>query len=59
MRHPLLCLACAGLLPPRLRDEYGLRWSGLHDQALPLAAAGMRATTTSLLRAASHTPVTA
>jgi uncharacterized protein (DUF2236 family) len=47
-------LACAGLLPPRLREEYGLRWTGVHDQALPLAAGWMRATTTPLLRAASH-----
>lgn len=51
-------LACAGLLPPRLREEYGLRWTGLHDQALPLAARWMRATTTPLLRAASHSPLT-
>lgn len=31
-------LATAGLLPPRLRAEYGLRWSPLHELALPLAA---------------------
>ncbi len=47
-------LACAGLLPPRLRQEYGLTWTGLHDRALPLAAGWTRATTTPLLRAASH-----
>ena len=39
-------LATAGLLPPRLRDEYGLRWSALHELALPLAARSLRLATT-------------
>jgi len=42
-------LATAGLLPPRLRDEYGLRWSPLHQLALPLAARSLRLTTTPAL----------
>ena len=41
-------------LPPRLRDEYGLRWSRLHELALPLAAGGVKLTTKPMLRAASR-----
>jgi uncharacterized protein (DUF2236 family) len=47
-------LASAGLLPARLRREYGLRWTPLHERALPLAAAAMRLTTTPVVRAASY-----
>jgi uncharacterized protein (DUF2236 family) len=47
-------LATAGLLPPRLRQEYGLRWSSLHELALPLAARSVRLTTTPVLVAASR-----
>jgi uncharacterized protein (DUF2236 family) len=51
-------LATAGLLPPRLRDEYGLRWSPLRAFALPLAARSVQVTTTPVLLAASRfTPV--
>jgi uncharacterized protein (DUF2236 family) len=35
-------LATAGLLPTRLRDEYDMRWTALHDLALPVAARSMR-----------------
>jgi uncharacterized protein (DUF2236 family) len=28
-------LACAGLLPVRIREEYGFRWTPLHEVALP------------------------
>jgi uncharacterized protein (DUF2236 family) len=47
-------LATAGLLPPRLRQEYGLRWSPLHELALPLAARSVRLTSTPVLVAASR-----
>jgi uncharacterized protein (DUF2236 family) len=47
-------LATAGLLPRRLREEYGLRWSPLHELALPLAARSLRLTTTPVLIAASR-----
>ena len=47
-------LATAGLLPPRLREEYGLAWSPLHELALPLAARSVRATATPILSAASR-----
>jgi uncharacterized protein (DUF2236 family) len=46
--------ATAGLLPLRLRHEYGLRWSPLHELALPLAARSLRLTTTPTLIAASR-----
>jgi uncharacterized protein (DUF2236 family) len=48
-------LATAGLLPQRLRDEYGLRWSSLHELALPLAAQTVRLATAPVLAAASRT----
>lgn len=35
-------LATARLLPPRLREEYGLRWTPLHALALPIAARTVR-----------------
>jgi uncharacterized protein (DUF2236 family) len=47
-------LATAGLLPERLRREYGLRWSALHELALPLAARSMRLTATPVLLAAGR-----
>ena len=52
-------LSTAGLLPPRLRDQYGLRWSRFHELALQLAARSMRITVTPVLAAASRlTPAT-
>jgi uncharacterized protein (DUF2236 family) len=47
-------LSTAGLLPARLRQEYGLRWSPLHELALPLAARSVKLTTTPVLIAASR-----
>jgi len=47
-------LATAGLLPPRLRDEYGLRWTPLHEVALPLAARSIRVATAPLFVAAAR-----
>jgi uncharacterized protein (DUF2236 family) len=47
-------LATAGLLPPRLREEYELRWSPFHALALPLAAQAVRLATTPVLLAASR-----
>lgn len=47
-------LATARILPSRLRREYGLRWSGLHELALPLAGGAVRHGTTPVLRAAAH-----
>jgi uncharacterized protein (DUF2236 family) len=47
-------LATAAQLPPRLRREYGLRWTVLHELALPLAARGVKLTTKPVLRAASR-----
>lgn len=47
-------LATAGLLPERLRREYGLRWSPLHELALPLAARSMRLTAAPVLFAAGR-----
>lgn len=51
-------LATAGLLPPRLRDAYGLRWGRLHELALPLAARSLRiAAAPALLVASRVAPV--
>jgi uncharacterized protein (DUF2236 family) len=47
-------LSTTGLLPPRLRREYGLRWTRLHELALPLAARSLRLTATPVLFAASR-----
>jgi uncharacterized protein (DUF2236 family) len=47
-------LATGGLLPPRLRAEYGLRWSPLHGVALAAAARSVKLTATPVLRAASR-----
>lgn len=47
-------LSTAGLLPPRLREEYGLRWSVFHERTLPLAARSLRLSAAPLLRLASR-----
>jgi uncharacterized protein (DUF2236 family) len=47
-------LSTAGLLPRRLRDEYELPWSRLHDGALRVAAGSLRLTATPALYAASR-----
>jgi uncharacterized protein (DUF2236 family) len=47
-------LATARILPPRLRREYGLHWSGLRELALPLAGHAVRYGTTPVLRAAAR-----
>jgi uncharacterized protein (DUF2236 family) len=47
-------VATAGLLPPRLRREYGLHWSPIHAGALPFAAHAMRLTAAPIVRVASH-----
>ena len=47
-------LATARILPERLRAEYGLRWTGLHERALPLAGATVRYGTAPVLTAAGR-----
>lgn len=47
-------LATARILPARLRAEYGLRWTSLHERALPLAGATVRYGTAPILTAASR-----
>jgi uncharacterized protein (DUF2236 family) len=47
-------LATAGLLPPRLRREYGLRWRSPYELALPFAARAVRFATAPALIAASR-----
>jgi uncharacterized protein (DUF2236 family) len=47
-------LATAGLLPERLREEYGLRWTPLHAGALPLAARSLRVAAAPVLFAAAR-----
>jgi uncharacterized protein (DUF2236 family) len=42
-------VATARILPARLRRQYDLRWTALHDLALPLAGASVRYTTTPIL----------
>jgi uncharacterized protein (DUF2236 family) len=49
-------LASAGLLPARLREEYGLFWTPLHELALPLAARSVRLAAAPLFLAASRLP---
>jgi hypothetical protein len=46
-------LSSAGLLPPKLREDYGLRWTPLHELALPLAACTLHLSAAPLLRMAS------
>jgi uncharacterized protein (DUF2236 family) len=50
-------LATARILPPRLRDEYGLRWTPLHELVLPLAGTTVRFGTAPLLRVAERVQV--
>jgi uncharacterized protein (DUF2236 family) len=47
-------LSTAGLLPARLREEYDLRWSVLHELALPVAARSIRLTAAPLLAVAAR-----
>jgi len=47
-------LSSAALLPPRLRDQYGLRWSVFHELALQLAARSLRITAVPVLAVASR-----
>lgn len=47
-------LSTAGLLPAKLRTEYGLRWSPLHELALGVAARSLKVTATPALFAASR-----
>lgn len=47
-------VATAGLLPEGLREEYGLRWTTLHERSLPLAARSLRLGATPLLYIASR-----
>ncbi|MGZ4315089.1 MAG: oxygenase MpaB family protein [Gaiellaceae bacterium] len=51
-------LATAHVLPPSLRSEYGLRWTSLHELALPFAGASVRYTTAPILSIVErvHTP---
>jgi uncharacterized protein (DUF2236 family) len=54
MLAPAHRLSTAGLLPDRLRREYGLRWSTMHELALPVAARSLKVTATPLLVAAAR-----
>lgn len=47
-------LATARILPARLRAQYGLRWTSLHERALPLAGATVRYGTAPILTGASR-----
>lgn len=47
-------LSTAALLPERLREEFGLRWSPAHAVALPLAARSLRYAATPLFLAAER-----
>ena len=47
-------LATVALLPPRLREEYGLRWSPLHELALSAAAQSVKLAAAPVLIAASR-----
>lgn len=49
-------LATSYLLPERLRDEYDLRWSSLHQLALPFAGHTVRYGTAPALTLAAHLP---
>jgi uncharacterized protein (DUF2236 family) len=52
-------LATAVQLPPRLRDEYGLRWTPLHALALPPATRSLKLTATPLMLVAARLPLPA
>jgi uncharacterized protein (DUF2236 family) len=54
MFAPAHRLATAAQLPPRLREEFGLRWTPLHALALPPAARSLKLTATPLLLAAAR-----
>jgi uncharacterized protein (DUF2236 family) len=47
-------LATAGLLPARLREQYGLRWGQRQEIAFPLAARSVKLLTTPVMAAASR-----
>ena len=47
-------LATPAQLPPRLRQEYGFRWTPLHRLALPAAGWSLKLTATPALLAASR-----
>jgi uncharacterized protein (DUF2236 family) len=47
-------LSSAGLVPPRLREEYALSWSSLHELAFPVAAQAVRVAASPLLALAAH-----
>lgn len=47
-------LATARILPERLRHEYGLRWTTLHELALPLAGGAVRYGTAPVLSIAGR-----
>jgi uncharacterized protein (DUF2236 family) len=47
-------LATTKILPPRLRDEYELRWTALHELALPFAARTLRYGTRPVLAVAAR-----
>jgi uncharacterized protein (DUF2236 family) len=47
-------LATTALLPQRVREEYGLRWSRAHTVPLALAARSLRVLAVPLLRAAGR-----
>jgi uncharacterized protein (DUF2236 family) len=47
-------LSTAGLLPERIREEYGLRWTTLHNVALPIAARSMHLGAFPLLQLAAR-----
>ena len=49
-------LASTCLLPQRLREEYGLRWSPFHELALPLAGRTVRYGTAPVLTLAARLP---
>jgi uncharacterized protein (DUF2236 family) len=50
-------LATSRILPAKLRREYGLRWTPLHDLALPLAGATVRYGSAPILTAAGRVRV--
>ena len=54
MLAPAHRLATAALLPERLRDEYGLRWTPLHALSLRPASAALKLGSWPILRAAAR-----
>jgi uncharacterized protein (DUF2236 family) len=54
MLAPAQRLATIAQLPPRLQREYGLRWTPLHAQLLPLAARSLRLIAWPVLLAAAR-----